>query len=456
MAKDCHPHNPMCIVGKCTILAWEKQTLSQAIHVACTYRVRLRAGNMYCTNPHTVRRVLQKRATRADANTERPACTCHTISASTPGYRLIDGHVALVPITVFYADGGVARPNNPLPLPGWVAKSQAVKAILKICSDPQLPCPNLPDALPRNLWPQSGDMLAYVRERANFVCESLYVKIVDKGVGVMWGFCEWWAWGQLQDFLDPEGYKDCSVTAPAIKSALQSTITKAGWECNLKGRLCSVYLIGKSKSLKKGEWLWRSICAIPAPFFTKKQLRVGARSMTRFLRYMSEEKKIPCIFLVHSVKEVSQWYAALDELGITHISEINCKDQFNKIPRKPVLSHMPEAFDWLSKKRRWRAKQVVWSIQREHEQLDRAGQGASGNFWYISHDELRQVLSFEITDNIHVSTICRLWKRTHCIPMGGSFSAQSADLHGAWGLYKNRQLLRALGDLKFTQAGFPY
>ena len=40
--------------------------------------------------------------------------------------------------------------------------------------------------------------------------------------------------------------------------------------------------------------------------------------------------------------------------------------------------------------------------------------------------------------------------------MGRSFSAQSADLHGAWGMYKHRHMPTSLGDLKFTQAGFPY
>ena len=49
-----------------------------------------------------------------------------------------------------------------------------------------------------------------------------------------------------------------------------------------------------------------------------------------------------------------------------------------------------------------------------------------------------------------------VWTRTHCIPMGGSFSAQSADLHSSWALYECRRLLRSLGDLHLTDSGFPY
>ena len=40
--------------------------------------------------------------------------------------------------------------------------------------------------------------------------------------------------------------------------------------------------------------------------------------------------------------------------------------------------------------------------------------------------------------------------------MGGSFSAQSADLHCQWGVYQHRNLFRGLGELRVTDSGFIY
>ena len=251
-----------------------------------------------------------------------------------------------------------------------------------------------------------------------------------------------------------EGYRAYSRPPHMFIDTLKKEIHKQGWEINTKGKLGSLYLIGKAKSLKKKQWLWRGINAIPVPFLTKRQLRVGARSMTRFLRYLGDG--IPCNILLHSVRDVSRGYASLDEIGVTHISEIDCKDQFNKISPTTVLSHMDAASAWLTKRRRWRAKETVWSIHKDHKQLDRAGQGASGKFWYMTHEDFCAVLKFEMSKNTYVQANGKVWGRGHCIPMGGSFSAQSADLHSCWGLYQARRFLRSLGSLHFNSAGFSY
>ena len=176
--------------------------------------------------------------------------------------------------------------------------------------------------------------------------------------------------------------------------------------------------------------------------------------MTRFLKYLSDE--IPCNILVHCVKDVSRWYRALTELGITHTSEVDCKDLFDKIPPHTVVDHMQQASQWLTKCRHWRAKELILLVYKEHKQLDRAGQGAPGKFWHMQHQELQEVLNMEMSENIHLQACGSVWAHTHCIPMGGSFSAQSADLHSSWALYEGRKLLRSLGDLHFTSRGFPY
>ena len=46
----------------------------------------------------------------------------------------------------------------------------------------------------------------------------------------------------------------------------------------------------------------------------------------------------------------------------------------------------------------------------------------------------------------------RNWDR--CIPMRGSFSAQAADVHSLWGVYKGRHKFRALGELHIPDEGF--
>ena len=42
----------------------------------------------------------------------------------------------------------------------------------------------------------------------------------------------------------------------------------------------------------------------------------------------------------------------------------------------------------------------------------------------MTHNQLEDVPTFEMTDNIHLRACGSVWSRTHCIPMGGSFSAQ--------------------------------
>ena len=61
-----------------------------------------------------------------------------------------------------------------------------------------------------------------------------------------------------------------------------------------------------------------------------------------------------------------------------------------------------------------------------------AGQGALGKIWYMQHKELEEILNFEMSKNIHLQACGLVWSHTHHIPMGGSFSAQSADLHSSW------------------------
>ena len=117
---------------------------------------------------------------------------------------------------------------------------------------------------------------------------------------------------------------------------------------------------------------------------------------------------------------------------------------------------MAESSKWLAKRRCWRMKDICWCVHRDIKKLDRAGQGASGKFWYITHGDLSNKINFELQNNNYVTAAGSLWQKTGCIPMGGSFSAQAADLHCQWGVYMNRARFRDLGELRITDTGFIY
>ena len=65
-------------------------------------------------------------------------------------------------------------------------------------------------------------------------------------------------------------------------------------------------------------------------------------------------------------------------------------------------------------------------------------------------------IEFELVNNNYVVAGGDVWQRPGCIPMGGSFSAQSADLHCQWGVYEHRHLFRRLGQLHIGDSGFAY
>ena len=65
-----------------------------------------------------------------------------------------------------------------------------------------------------------------------------------------------------------------------------------------------------------------------------------------------------------------------------------------------------------------------------------------------------EIITFNLTQNVHVWAAGQLGHRPQCIPMGGSFSAYSADLHSAWGVYQGRHLFRELGWLEISDEGY--
>ena len=112
--------------------------------------------------------------------------------------------------------------------------------------------------------------------------------------------------------------------------------------------------------------------------------------------------------------------------------------------------------DWLRKRKKWRASELIWGINHSHKHLHRAGKANAAGFKWMTHDELTSLALFELEQNNRCHACGQVWCRDLCIPMGGSFSAQSAGLHSIGSTYTHRGLFRALGDLRLTPEGYPY
>ena len=93
---------------------------------------------------------------------------------------------------------------------------------------------------------------------------------------------------------------------------------------------------------------------------------------------------------------------------------------------------------------------VGWGVPPPPPPWDKAGKAASSAFWHISHDELIQLVQFSLTEDNYVLCAGQLWQRTDAIPMGGSFSAECADLHSVWALKEAVSVMRKFGDLVQT------
>ena len=99
---------------------------------------------------------------------------------------------------------------------------------------------------------------------------------------------------------------------------------------------------------------------------------------------------------------------------------------------------------------------LQWSVSKESAKLDRAGQATNRRVWCITHDLLTRLLKFELTENNMLQAVGTLWQREGSIPMGGPFSAQSADLHTLWKVKRAGKNLRDWGALNISDEGYVY
>ena len=68
-------------------------------------------------------------------------------------------------------------------VPGHMPRGAAISAIKRVCDNLGTPYPDFKSALPKSLWHESGKSLQCVTHQAKTLSDSLYIKIVDTGLG---------------------------------------------------------------------------------------------------------------------------------------------------------------------------------------------------------------------------------------------------------------------------------
>ena len=156
------------------------------------------------------------------------------------------------------------------------------------------------------------------------------------------------------------------------------------------------------------------------------------------------------------IQSVSGWLHFVTREGARAITEVDSKKQLDNIHPRDVTRVFGKATKWLTKKRRRRRQQLHWSIHRDTPKLDRAGMATIEKFWVLTHNQLTGMLTFELLHNNVLQAVGKLWSTKISIPMGGPFSAQSADLHTLWGVKKNGKRMKDWGNMSLSEDGYVF
>ena len=104
--------------------------------------------------------------------------------------------MALVPVSLNVGGHGGLWPNDPLLVPGHVARDKAISGRQTFCthlSVPVLPLdvlvPPLDVLHPKSLFLESSVLLRQLRRLPSFLASYQYIRLVDKGSGELSGFC---------------------------------------------------------------------------------------------------------------------------------------------------------------------------------------------------------------------------------------------------------------------------
>ena len=291
------------------------------------------------------------------------------------------------------------RSKDPLPIRGHDARSTAITECTTLAHLLNVPVhENWDVPLPACIFPDTGAMLDWVQHIAEQVSHMAVIRVVDKFLGALWGFCRQCLWAQLQAFLQGERDQPHFSSAKRIVSGLQQLLTQKGWHATGDPRVALLYLIGKGKSLCLPPITWRPIPAVSSPIVRRFRLRLAARAFFCFLRVLSN--KITGCFHHHNVHSIASWYTWLDRSSCTHVTEADCKDQFNNVDPALVVQYFNESTVWIKTKRQWRAPQMCSSIHKTDKSVDRCGKATDYKFSVILHAELVDLITFSLcSDN---------------------------------------------------------
>ena len=236
------------IVKSTNTKAWETRALIKLIRVVSF-------------SPHNWTVEFSRRTRFDDVSQKQPPCTCHQLAHPERygSFRCL----TLIPISVSHLPGSPLRPRDPLLVTGRQARKIAVLAPERFVSQVQGSVLDLQNFLPGGLFSECGTLLHTMRNTVDTVSKHMYARVVDKGAGELWGFYQHWLWGKTEEFLRKEKYLTSTSTPEQVVAETTALIKEKGWHANPRARFCVLYIIGKAKSLQKGQLLWRPIAAYP-------------------------------------------------------------------------------------------------------------------------------------------------------------------------------------------------
>ena len=132
----------------------------------------------------------------------RPPCACndttYPVRAQAGPVSCVDGHFCLLPVSVDVQGSPLRSTDPPPPCNGRRSRKAAVSSLASLAQ--ALNVSPLQDSFLSSLFPDDGSLRQCVMKIARDLSAFVIVRLVDKGPGMMWGFCRAWAWDAMQAF----------------------------------------------------------------------------------------------------------------------------------------------------------------------------------------------------------------------------------------------------------------
>ena len=99
------------------------------------------------------------------------------------------GHRILIPVSLSKVCTTL-RPKDPIPVPGSTSRKEAIDQLGRVAQALGVKAPDPDVYLPSRVFQCNGEELRATRKFAEELSSVAYVRIVDKGPGLLWGFCK--------------------------------------------------------------------------------------------------------------------------------------------------------------------------------------------------------------------------------------------------------------------------